>query len=60
MFVSYEIKKARYYCVRRADPRNKVPFGRYLNMTRASGIAARGAGMKFHQWPAGAGDQVWQ
>jgi hypothetical protein len=24
MFVSYEIKKARYYCVRRADPCNKV------------------------------------
>jgi hypothetical protein len=29
-------------------------------MTRAGGIAARGAGMKFHQWPAAVEDQIWQ
>jgi hypothetical protein len=34
--------------------------GRFLGTTRASGIAARGAAMKFHQWPAAAADQVWQ
>jgi hypothetical protein len=35
-------------------------FERLLGMTRASGITARRAGMKFHQWPAAAEDQIWQ
>jgi hypothetical protein len=26
----------------------------------ASGIAARGAAMKFRQWPAATEDQIWQ
>jgi hypothetical protein len=29
-------------------------------MTRASGIVARGAEMKFYQWLAAAADQIWQ
>jgi hypothetical protein len=36
------------------------PFGRYLDITRASGIVACGAEMKFHQWSAATADQVWQ
>jgi hypothetical protein len=35
-------------------------FWRFFAMTRASGIAARRAGMKFHQWPAAVEDQIWQ
>jgi hypothetical protein len=34
--------------------------GGFFGMTRASGIAARRAGMKFHQWPAAVEDQIWQ
>jgi hypothetical protein len=29
-------------------------------MTRATRIAAHRAGAKFHQWPAGVEDQIWQ
>jgi hypothetical protein len=32
--------------------------GGFFGMTRASGIAARRAGMKFHQWPAGRGSDL--
>jgi hypothetical protein len=35
-------------------------FWRFFGMARASGIAARRAGMKFHQWPAAVEDQIWQ
>jgi hypothetical protein len=35
-------------------------FWRFFGMTRASGIAARRAGMKFQQWPAAVEDQIWQ
>jgi hypothetical protein len=34
--------------------------GGFLSLTRASTIAARRAGMKFHQWRAAAADQIWQ
>jgi hypothetical protein len=34
--------------------------GGFFGMTWVSGIAARGAGMKFHQWRAAAEDQIWQ
>jgi hypothetical protein len=35
-------------------------FWRFFGMMRASGIAARRAGMKFQQWPAAVEDQIWQ
>jgi hypothetical protein len=34
--------------------------GGFFGMPRASRIAARGAGIKFHQWPAAIEDQIWQ
>jgi hypothetical protein len=37
-----------------------MPLLAVFRMTRTSGIAARRAGMKFHQWLAAAEDQIWQ
>jgi hypothetical protein len=35
-------------------------FWRLFGMTRASGIAARRTGTKFHLWLAAVEDQIWQ
>jgi hypothetical protein len=37
-----------------------MPLLAVFGMMRASGIAARCAGMKFLQWRAAAADQIWQ
>jgi hypothetical protein len=37
-----------------------MPLLAIFGTTRASNIAARRAGMKFHQWPAAVEDQSWQ
>jgi hypothetical protein len=37
-----------------------MPLRAFFGMTRASGIAALRAGMKFRKWPAAVEDQIWQ